>query len=293
MIRPINTVKPPPPRVDPKAHAEQTTRLQAEATKLQNEIRLAKRMGEADAAAGARQRLTQVNAELTTAQPTAPAAQPTPPAQPGPELPAAVTVANGNGGATAAPALFTVQDLGGGVVSPEVKALEVKTPDVKALEVKANDVLRAIDGGKSIDNIAAEQGLAPEDVVAALNAGGMTAVATEHANGDTRTVVITAGDRTITETRIIITAATTPKRPAPTCRRPHCRSVTISAARKPPVSTRRPARSRPHSWTISATALSPNARPIPRPVKPQPPKRVVTAPSPSPATCRMGRPCRR
>ncbi|MCF6114397.1 LysM peptidoglycan-binding domain-containing protein, partial [Mesorhizobium muleiense] len=206
MIRPINTVKPPPPpRVDPKAHAEQTTRLQAEATKLQNEIRLANKMGEADAAAGARQRLTQVNAELTTAQATAPAPQPTPPAQPGPELPAAVTVANGNGGATAAPALFTVQDLGGGgVVSPEVKALEVKTPDVKAQEVKtqevkANDILKAIDGGKSIDNIAAEQGLAPEDVVAALNAGGMTAVATEHANGDTRTVVITAGDRTITE----------------------------------------------------------------------------------------------
>ncbi|TIP98257.1 MAG: hypothetical protein E5X61_39815, partial [Mesorhizobium sp.] len=84
MIRPINTVKPPPPpRVDPKAHAEQTTRLQAEATKLQNEIRLANRMGEVDAAAGARQRLTQVNAELTTAQPTAPAPQPTPPAQPG------------------------------------------------------------------------------------------------------------------------------------------------------------------------------------------------------------------
>ncbi|CAH2395522.1 LysM peptidoglycan-binding domain-containing protein [Mesorhizobium escarrei] len=207
MIRPINTVKPPPPpRIDPKAHAEQTTRLQAEATKLQNEIRLANRMGEVDAAAGARQRLTQVNAELTTAQPTAPAQQPTAPApqptapaQPGPELPAAVTTANGNGGATAAPALFTVQDLGGGVVSPEVKALEVKTPDVKAQEVKANDILKAIDGGKSIDNIAAEQGLAPEDVVAALNAGGMTAVATEHANGDTRTVVITAGDRTITE----------------------------------------------------------------------------------------------
>ena len=73
MIRPINTVKPPPPpRVDPKANAEQITRLQAEATKLQNEIRLANKMGEADAAAGARQRLTQVNAELTTAQPTAP-----------------------------------------------------------------------------------------------------------------------------------------------------------------------------------------------------------------------------
>ncbi|TIQ18524.1 MAG: LysM peptidoglycan-binding domain-containing protein [Mesorhizobium sp.] len=187
MIRPINTVKPPPPpRVDPKAQAEQTTRLQAEATKLQNEIRLANRMGEVDAAAGARQRLTQVNAELKTAQPT-------PPMQPGPELPAAVTAATGNGVATAAPALFT-QDLGGGVVPPEVKALEVKAP-----EVKADDILKAIDGGKSIDNIAAEQRLPPEDVVAALNAGGMTAIATEHANGDTRTVVITAGDRTITE----------------------------------------------------------------------------------------------
>lgn len=198
MIRPINTVKPPPPpRVDPKAQAEQTTRLQAEATKLQNEIRLANRMGEVDAAAGARQRLTQVNAELTTAQPT-------PPAQPGPELPAAVTVANGNGGATAAPAFFATQDLGGApnlVVAPEAEAPEVKALEVNAPDVKANDILKAIDGGKSIDNIAAEQGVAPEDVVAALNAGGMTAVATEHANGDTRTVVITAGDRTITESQ--------------------------------------------------------------------------------------------
>ncbi|RWK98488.1 MAG: LysM peptidoglycan-binding domain-containing protein [Mesorhizobium sp.] len=195
MIRPINTVKPPPPpRVDPKAQAEQTTRLQAEATKLQNEIRLANRMGEVDAAAGARQRLTQVNAELKTAQPTAPM-------QPGPELPAAVTAATGNGVATAAPALFT-QDLGGApnlVVSPEVKAPEVKALEVNAPDIKANDILKAIDGGKSIDNIAAEQRVAPEDVVAALNAGGMTAVATEHANGDTRTVVITAGNRTITE----------------------------------------------------------------------------------------------
>ncbi|TIY08959.1 MAG: hypothetical protein E5V18_03405, partial [Mesorhizobium sp.] len=77
MIRPINTLKPPPPpRVDPKANAEQITRLQAEATKLHNEIRLANKMGEAEAAASARQRLTQVNAELTTAQPTPPAAQP-------------------------------------------------------------------------------------------------------------------------------------------------------------------------------------------------------------------------
>ncbi|WP_287094768.1 hypothetical protein, partial [Mesorhizobium sp.] len=67
MIRPITTLKPPPPpRVDPKANAEQITRLQAEATKLHNEIRLANKMGEADAAANARQRLTQVNAELTT-----------------------------------------------------------------------------------------------------------------------------------------------------------------------------------------------------------------------------------
>ncbi|RWO63318.1 LysM peptidoglycan-binding domain-containing protein [Mesorhizobium sp.] len=207
MIRPINTVKPPPPpRVDPKANAEQITRLQAEATKLQNEIRLANKMGEADAAAGARQRLTQVNADLTTAQPTAPSPQSTAPAQPGPELPAAVTTANGNGGATAAPALFT-QDLGGApnlvvspeVKAPEVKALEVKAPKVEAPNAKPNDILKAIEGGKSIDNIAAEQHMAPEDVVAALNAGGMTAVATEHANGDTRTVVITVGDRTITE----------------------------------------------------------------------------------------------
>ncbi|RWE87941.1 LysM peptidoglycan-binding domain-containing protein [Mesorhizobium sp.] len=193
MIRPINTLKPPPPpRVDPKANAEQITRLQAEATKLHNEIRLANKMGEADAAASARQRLTQVNAELTTAQPTPPAAQP------GPELPAAVTAANGNGG-TAAPALFTTQNFGGTpnllLTSGEPDAGGV-SPDVAT----ANDILNAIEGGKSIDNIAHERNMSPEQVVAALNVDKMTATATEHVNGDTRTVVIKDGNgRTITE----------------------------------------------------------------------------------------------
>ncbi|TKD45978.1 MAG: LysM peptidoglycan-binding domain-containing protein, partial [Mesorhizobium sp.] len=194
MIRPINTLKPPPPpRVDPKANAEQITRLQAEATKLHNEIRLANKMGEAEAAASARQRLTQVNAELTTAQPTPPAAQP------GPELPAAVTAANGNGGTTAAPALFTTQNFGGTpnllLTSGEPDAGGV-SPDVAT----ANDILNAIEGGKSIDNIAHERNMSPEQVVAALNVDRMTATATEHANGDTRTVVIKDGNgRTITE----------------------------------------------------------------------------------------------
>ncbi|RWF57709.1 MAG: hypothetical protein EOS50_06350, partial [Mesorhizobium sp.] len=194
MIRPINTLKPPPPpRVDPKANAEQITRLQAEATKLHNEIRLANKMGEAEAAASARQRLTQVNAELTTAQPTPPAAQP------GPELPAAVTAANGNGGTTAAPALFTTQNFGGTpnllLTSGEPDAGGV-SPDVAT----ANDILNAIEGGKSIDNIAHERNMSPEQVVAALNVYRMTATATEHANGDTRTVVIKDGNgRTITE----------------------------------------------------------------------------------------------
>jgi hypothetical protein len=194
MIRPITTLKPPPPpRVDPKANAEQITRLQAEATKLQNEIRLANRMGEADAAASARQRLTQVNAELTTAQPTAPAAQPAP------ELPAAVTAANGNGGTTAAPALFTTQNLGS---TPNLLLTSGESDDggVSPEVTRANDILEEIDGGKSIDNIADERDMTPEEVVAALNAGEMTATAYEHANGDTRTVVINDGSgRTITE----------------------------------------------------------------------------------------------
>ncbi|TIM90792.1 MAG: LysM peptidoglycan-binding domain-containing protein [Mesorhizobium sp.] len=194
MIRPITTLKPPPPpRVDPKANAEQITRLQAEATKLHNEIRLANKMGEADAAANARQRLTQVNAELTTAQPTPPAAQP------GPELPAAVTAANGNGGTTAAPALFTTQNFGG---TPNL-LLASGEPDAGGVSPEvatANDILNAIEGGKSIDNIAHERNMSPEQVVAALNVGKMTATATEHANGDTRTVMIKDGNgRTITE----------------------------------------------------------------------------------------------
>ena len=109
MIRPIayKPPPPPPPKVDPKANAEQITRLQAEATKLRNEIKLAGKMGETDAAASARQRLAEVNTELTTAQPPPPAKQP------GPVQPAAVNAANGNGGTTATPALFTTQNFGG------------------------------------------------------------------------------------------------------------------------------------------------------------------------------------
>jgi LysM repeat protein len=194
MIRPITTLKPPPPpRVDPKTNAEQITRLKTEVTKLQNEIRLANKMGETEAAASARQRLTQVNAELTTAQPTAPAVQPAP------VLPAAATAANGNGATTAAPALFTTQNFGG---TPNI-LLTSGAPDAGAVSPEvaaANDILRAIEGGKSIDNIAHERNISPEQVVAALNVGKMTATATEHANGDTRTVVIEDGSgRTITE----------------------------------------------------------------------------------------------
>ena len=201
MIRPITTIKPPPPpRIDPKANAEQITRLQAEATKLRNEIRLANKMGESDAAASARQRLTQVNAELTTAQSAAPASQPTPPLAP--MLPTAgAATPQGNGGTTTFPTLFTTQNFGGS--SPKLVLAGYTPPDESnpSPEVtKAEDIVKDIEGGKSIDNIAEERKMTPEEVVAALNAGGMTATATEYANGDTRQVVITDGNgRTITE----------------------------------------------------------------------------------------------
>jgi LysM repeat protein len=194
MIRPITVRKPPPPpRVDPKVNAEQTTRLQAEATKLRNEIRLANKMGKSDAAASARQRLTQVNAELSTAQAASPAVQPAP-VQPA----AAPAAPQGNGGTTF-PALFTTQNFGG---TPNL-VLAHNKPDVTRPSPEAataSDIVKDIDGGKSIDIIAEERGMTPDKVVAALNAGGMEATTSEAGNGDTRTIEITDGSgRTITE----------------------------------------------------------------------------------------------
>ena len=192
MIRQITTLKPPqPPKVDPKANAEQVTRLQAEATKLQNEIRLANKMGESDAAASARQRLKQVNAELTTVQAAGPAAP-----QAAPVQPLGVTAPQGNG-TTVKPALFTPQTFGG---APVINLAQNKTDDGGVPpEVKtANDILKDIDAGKSVENIAKEKGMSPEAVVAALNAGGMKA--TTSSNGETRTTVVTdSTGRTITE----------------------------------------------------------------------------------------------
>jgi uncharacterized protein (DUF433 family) len=194
MIRPI-TYKPPPPptpKVDPKANAEHFNRLQTEATKLRNEIKLASKMGETDAAASARQRLTQVNTELSTAQSTSQAPQPAP------VQPVAITAPNGNGGATAAPALFTTRNFAG---APNLLLTNGSFDGAASPEVTtANDIVEDIEAGKSIDNIAEDGDMSPEEVVAALNAGGIEATATEHANGDTRTTVITdASGRTITE----------------------------------------------------------------------------------------------
>ena len=260
MIRPIayKPPPPPPPKVDPKANAEQASRLQAEATKLRNEIRLANKMGESDAAASARQRLMQVNTELNTVQTASPAAQPTP------MRPVGGAPAPQGNGTTAAPALFATQNFSGapnllltnspsdgGAASPEAAT--------------ARDIVADIEGGKSIDNIADERDMSPEDVVAALNAGGMTATATEYANGDTRQVVITVGNRTITENQDYHHGGYYTEVTAPDGRQPRRRSVTISAARKPPASTRRRVRSRPNTWLISATAPSPNARRTRRP----------------------------
>jgi uncharacterized protein (DUF433 family) len=195
MIRPI-TYKPPPPpppKVDPKANAEHFSRLLAEATKPRNEIKLTNKMGETEAAASAHQRRTQVNAELTTAQSANPAAQPAP------IQPATDAAAPQNHGTTITPTLFTTQNLGGG---PSI--LLTQNPadggGIPPEVTTANGIVADIDAGKSIDNIAEDRDMSPEDVVAALNAGGIEATSTEHANGDTRTTVITDGSgRTITE----------------------------------------------------------------------------------------------
>ncbi len=120
-----------------------------------------------------------------------------------------LTAPQGNG-TTVEPALFTPQTFGG---APVINLAQNKTDDGGVPpEVKtANDILKDVDAGKSVDNIAKEKGMSPEEVVAALNAGGMKA--TTSSNGETRTTVITdwrpAGPSR--KTRITTTADITPK----------------------------------------------------------------------------------
>nr|WP_156938524.1 hypothetical protein [Mesorhizobium sp. LNHC252B00] len=194
MVRLVTLNKPPvqPQKVNATANAEQIARLEAQAAKLREQIRLANRMGERDWAAQARQELAQVNTQLSSLQPP-PAAAPAAPAL------NASTGISGNG-TTVTPALYVRTDLAAPTLMP-VK-LDASKPDDNAAEATtARNIVNDVTGGKSIDQIASARGMTRDQVIAALRSGGMTvSTADPSGNGDVQTTKITdAGGRTVTQ----------------------------------------------------------------------------------------------
>ncbi|MER8667135.1 LysM peptidoglycan-binding domain-containing protein [Mesorhizobium sp. M0159] len=197
MVRPITPTKPPvqPQKVNAKANAAQIARLEAQAAKLREQIRLANRMGERDWAAQARQELAHVSTQLDSLQSPPVAASAAPRVN-------VVNASNGTSvnGRTVTPALYTQTNVAALAATP-VK-LDGSTPEGNAAEATAaRNIVSDVTGGKSIDQIASARGMTREQVVAALRSGGMTvSTADPSGNGDVLTTKITdASGRTITQ----------------------------------------------------------------------------------------------
>ncbi|MER9654825.1 LysM peptidoglycan-binding domain-containing protein [Mesorhizobium sp. M0152] len=194
MVRLVTLNKPPvqPQKVNATANAEQIARLEAQAAKLREQIRLANRMGERDWAAQARQELAQVNTQLSSLRPPPLAAPATPASN-------ASTGTSGNG-KTVTPALHVRTDLAAPTLMP-VK-LDGSKPDDNSVEATtARSIVNDVTGGKSIDQIASARGMTRDQVIAALRSGGMTvSTADPSGNGDVQTTKITdASGRTVTQ----------------------------------------------------------------------------------------------
>ncbi|MER9231646.1 LysM peptidoglycan-binding domain-containing protein [Mesorhizobium sp. M0622] len=197
MVRPITPTKPPvqPQKVNAKANAAQIARLEAQAAKLREQIRLANRMGERDWAAQARQELARVSTQLDSLQSPPVAAS----AAPSVNVVNASNGTSGNG-RTVTSALYTQTDLAALAATP-VK-LDGSTPEDNAAEATtARNIVSDVTGGKSIDQIASARGMTREQVIAALRSGGMTvSTADPSGNGDVLTTKITdASGRTVTQ----------------------------------------------------------------------------------------------
>ncbi|RWC50602.1 MAG: LysM peptidoglycan-binding domain-containing protein [Mesorhizobium sp.] len=191
MVRPITLNKPPvqPQKVNATANAEQIARLEAQAAKLREQIRLANRMGERDWAAQARQELTQVNTQLSSLQPPSVAA---------PAAPAWNASPSTSGNGTVTPALYVRTDLAASTLMP-AKLDGSKPEDHAAEATTARNIVNDVTGGKSIDQIASARGMTRDQVIAALRSGGMT-VSTTDPNSDVQTTKITdASGRTVTQ----------------------------------------------------------------------------------------------
>lgn len=181
MIRPVKLN--PAPRVDPKANAAQISQLEAQAAKLREQIRLANKMGEREWAATARQELEQVNGQLSSLQ-----------AQAATPVMDASAPANGvaaTNGTSANPAVYT--QTSAPAFAP-VKLTTGATDKDNAADQTAREIVKDVEKGKSIDKIAADRGMKPEEVIAAIGAGKnlkVTDTAPTRDNDNVRTTQIT------------------------------------------------------------------------------------------------------
>ncbi|QEN85337.1 hypothetical protein FZC33_03555 [Labrys sp. KNU-23] len=186
VVRPIFLPPPPPPKITPKNDIDRIAELRAQAQKLREQIRLAQKMGEAEEATKLQKELKQTNTELTKLEP--PATAPSPVVTP-------LAFANttplipSSGAPTVTPALFVTPQSG----TPAVTLVDNPAPaDTPKPGADAGAIVKDVQTGKSVDQIATERGLTRDQVLNELKAGGLDIKTTDPKsdNGDVRTTEI-------------------------------------------------------------------------------------------------------
>ncbi|PRH89363.1 hypothetical protein C5L14_01885 [Labrys okinawensis] len=186
VVRPIFLPPPPPPKITPKNDIDRIAELRAQAQKLREQIRLAQKMGEAEEASKLQKELKQTNTELTKLEPPATAASP---AVTPLSLASNTPLIKTSGTPTVTPALFLTPQSGTPAVIPVDNPAPADTPKPGA---DAGAIVKDVQTGKSIDQIATERGLTRDQVLNELKAGGLDIKTTDPKsdNGDVRTTQI-------------------------------------------------------------------------------------------------------
>lgn len=185
VVRPI-FVPPPPPKITPKNDIDRIAELRAQAQKLREQIRLAQKMGEAEEATKLQKELKQTNTELTKLEPPAVAA---PPAVTPLVLASNTPLITTSGPTTATPALFLAPP----ATTPAITLVDNPAPaDTPKPGADASAIVKDVQAGKSVDQIATERGLTRDQVLNELKAGGLDVKTTDPKsdNGDVRTTQI-------------------------------------------------------------------------------------------------------
>jgi hypothetical protein len=192
VVRPV-FLPPPPPKITPKNEVDRVAALRAQAQKLREQIALAKKMGEAEEAAKLQKKLKQTNQELTRLDP--------PPAAPPQKTPPLLAPANlllTTPGTSATPALY----FGPKAAAPGLTPVYYQNPaDAPKPGADAGAIVKDVEAGKSIDQIAKERGLPRDKVIGELEAGGYKVKTTSGDHGDVGTTRIRdpKSGRTVTE----------------------------------------------------------------------------------------------